>query len=194
MDDYLAKLRYRLSEQHFKWFSISPSVVDEQYGSFTAAWRFTRDQVPLPFDLTGGKAWFHDLHTSQVVSCGAGLDKRQATLDLMFSGDLSEDQPAPAIIFRGTGQRVSHFERANWDEDVVVLFQKNAWQDGPTQMDWAERVMVPHMRRRRATWSTHHGVPIEEAPYGLMIQDNLASQCRQELDLFTCDVDKKSCH
>ena len=100
MNAYLQKLRYRLSEQHFKWFSISPGVVDERYGSFTAAWRFTRDQVPLPFDLTGGRAWFHDLKTSQVVSCGAGLDKRQCTLDIMFSGDLSEDQPAPAIIFK----------------------------------------------------------------------------------------------
>ena len=75
-------------------------MVDERYGSFTAAWRFTRDQVPLPFDLTGGRAWFHDLHSSQVVSCGAGLDRRQCTLDIMFSGDLSEDQPAPAIIFK----------------------------------------------------------------------------------------------
>jgi hypothetical protein len=96
MDDYLAKLRYRVSEQHFKWFSISPGVVNERYGSFDPAWRFTRDQVPLPFDLTGGKAWFHDLKTSQVVGSGAGHDKRQATLDIMLSGDLSEDQPAPA--------------------------------------------------------------------------------------------------
>ena len=100
MDDYLAKLRYRLSEQDFKWFSISPGVVDERYGSFMPAWRLTCDQVPLPFDLTGGRAWFHNLRTSQVVSSGAGLDKRQATLDFMISGDLSEEQPAPAIFFK----------------------------------------------------------------------------------------------
>ena len=96
MDEYLAKLRYRLSEQGFKWFSISPGVVDERYGSFTPAWRFTRDQIPLPFDLCGGKAWYHDSKTSQCISAGPGLDKRQATLDLMLSGDLSEEQPPPA--------------------------------------------------------------------------------------------------
>lgn len=100
MDQYLAKLRYRISEQDFKHFSISPSVVDERYGSFAPEWRFTRDQVPLPFDLTGGKAWFHDLKTSQTVSAGAGLDKRQATLDLMISGDLASEQPDPALIFK----------------------------------------------------------------------------------------------
>ena len=84
MNDYLAKLRYRISEQEFKHFSIRPGVVDERYGSFAPEWTFTRDQVPLPFGLTGGSAWFHDLQTSQTVSAGCGFDKRQATLDLMI--------------------------------------------------------------------------------------------------------------
>ena len=92
MDDCIAK-------QDFKHFSISPGVVDERYGAFAPEWRFTRDQIPLPFDLMGGKAWFHNLQTSQTISAGAGLDKRQATLDSIIAGDLSEEQPAPAILF-----------------------------------------------------------------------------------------------
>ena len=47
-------------------------------------------------------------------------------------------------------------------------------------MDWAEKVVVPYMRDRRANWGRENGLPIEEAPHGLMIQDNLSSQCREE--------------
>ena len=47
-------------------------------------------------------------------------------------------------------------------------------------MDWAEKVVIPYMRRRRANWASANALPIEEAPHGLMIQDNLNSQCREE--------------
>ena len=47
--------------------------------------------VLYSFDMTGGRAWCFDHSSSHVVGAGSGLEKRQATLDLMFSGDLSED-------------------------------------------------------------------------------------------------------
>jgi len=106
--------------------------------------------------------------------------KRQATLDLMFSGDLPEDQTKPAVIFRGTGARISSAEEAGYDEDVVVLWQPRGWQYAPTQMDWAERDVNAYMSRRRATWCEETGNPSEDAPYGFMVQHNLGSQCREE--------------
>ena len=76
--------------------------------------------------------------------------------------------------------RISAAEKAAYDDDMVALFQQNGWQDGPTQMIWAEKAVVPYMRRRRADWCRETGLQIEMAPHGLMIQDNLSSQCREE--------------
>ena len=91
MDQYLAKLRYRVNETEFDFFTIPAEHTSTRWGSFSPAWRFTRDQVPLPFDMSGGRAWSFDTKSSQTIGAGPGLEKRQATLDLCFSGDLSEE-------------------------------------------------------------------------------------------------------
>ena len=56
MGRYLDKLRYRVSETEFDFFTVPAEHTSTRWGSFSPSWRFTRDQVPLPFDMSGGRA------------------------------------------------------------------------------------------------------------------------------------------
>ena len=53
--------------------------------------------------------------------------KRFCTLNVYFRP--TGEQPKLAIIFRGKRKRLSAVEKASWDKDVDVYFQKNAWAD-----------------------------------------------------------------
>ena len=44
-----------------------------------------------------------------------------------------------AIIFRGTGKRISKVEKKAYDSRVDVFFQKKAWADSEFCMAWAEK-------------------------------------------------------
>ena len=93
------------------------------------------------------------------------------------------------MIFRGLGQRIALAEQAQYDPDVVVLYQINGWQDQPTQMSYAEKCTQPYMKKKREAYLASH--PGEnEAPYGIMLQDNLRSQC---LDSFVSYMEEH-CH
>ena len=49
---------------------------------------------------------------------GAGLEKRQCTLQLCSRAD--GKQPRIAIIFRGTGKRIRQDEKDAWHPDVLA--------------------------------------------------------------------------
>ena len=65
-------------------------------------------------------------HRVWVAQPGSGLDKRQATLQMCFS---PKGMSKPALIFRGTGKRISKDEIVAYDDDVDVYWQPNAWAD-----------------------------------------------------------------
>ena len=44
----------------------------------------------------------------------SGSEKRQATLQICVSGDLSKSQPDLCIILRGSGTRISELEQAHY--------------------------------------------------------------------------------
>ena len=95
------------------------------------------------------------------------------------------------MIFRGSGQRIALAEQAQYDPDVVVLYQVNGWQDSETQMKWSEKCMQPYMVKKRQDWLATYGPwHFTPAPYGIMTQDNLKSQCQEEFITFM----EKHCH
>ena len=63
--------------------------------------------------------------------------KRFCSLNVYFRP--TGEQPKLAIIFRGKGKRLSAFEKASWDKDVDVYFQKNAWVDTEFCLDWSKK-------------------------------------------------------
>ena len=84
------------------------------------------------------------------------------------------------MIFRGSGQIISLAEKAEYDSDVIVLWQIHGWQNSPTQMQFGEACLREHMKKKREDWQKEHGEG-REAPYGIMVQDNLKCQCSEEL-------------
>lgn len=46
------------------------------------------------------------------------------------------------VIFKGQGQRISQAERAQYDEDVHVLFQPKAWMDREALDKWTTEYVL----------------------------------------------------
>ncbi|KAK3271526.1 hypothetical protein CYMTET_20128 [Cymbomonas tetramitiformis] len=53
-------------------------------------------------------------------------------------------QPRLAIIFAGSGKKISKWEKEQYDKRVDVFFQRNAWADLPFTCEWAERTWRKH--------------------------------------------------
>ena len=109
-----------------------------KYGRFQLNERFNSDQVPLPVVNGQSETWASK--GSKRVSIAqpfSGLEKRQCTIQPTIGpgGKLMQC----AIIFRGTGKRISKVEKKAYDPRVDVFFQKNAWADSDFCMVWAER-------------------------------------------------------
>jgi hypothetical protein len=119
---------------------------DAVYGRFPIKCRGNFDQVPLSFCMD----FDYTLEEEGVAAVpikepGSGaLSKRQATL-ILFITPHSGKQPRAALIFRGTGQRISAEEKAKWDDRVDVYFQKNAWTDTPLAVQYANRTLKSYV-------------------------------------------------
>ena len=120
---------------------------DEKWGRFTPEERFNVDQSPCPFAVNVKKTYemielgnpenrYRKVWISQP---GSGLDKRQCTLQVCFRP--TGKQPRLAVIFRGTGKRITEAEKAASDPDVDVYFQENAWADTAFSVDWVNRMI-----------------------------------------------------
>lgn len=71
----------------------------------------------------------------------SGDSKRFCTLNICFRP--SDQQPRLAIIFRGQWKRLTALEKASWDKDIDVYFQKNAWADTNFCNEWCEKNLKP---------------------------------------------------
>ena len=117
---------------------------DPKWGRFRPETRFNVDQTPLPF-VIDHKRTYEVLSENQryqkvwIHQPGSGLDKRQCTLQVCFRPEGS--QPRLAIIFRGTGKRISEYERMSWHPEVDVYFQENAWDDTAVSTAWVEKTL-----------------------------------------------------
>ena len=100
----------------------------------------------------------------------------------------------PALIFRAaTGERIALAEQAQYDPDVVVLYQINGWQDEPTQMSYAEKCAQPYMMKKRQAYLAAHPGEVH-APYAIVVQDNLRTLCLENFVSFMEEHCHMLCH
>lgn len=141
----LMKWHSNLREKLVKSASDKPTY-DRKWGRFSPSKRLNVDQVPLPFvieskrtyEVPMGKGKERQDHRVWVAQPGSGLDKRQATLQMCFS---PLGMVKPALIFRGTGKRVSQDEVTAYHSDVDVYWQPNAWADTAFSVEWVRRTL-----------------------------------------------------
>ena len=65
----------------------------------------------------------------------SGLDKRQATVQLIVSAD-GVDRVKAAVIFRGKGLRISAKEKQSYDRRVKVMYREKAWCGQEIMKEW----------------------------------------------------------
>ena len=138
-----------------KWHStlqegaIRTSTGEPDYGKkwerYQPLQRFNVDQSPLTFARDTTKTYEQidkkskenrnkKVRTSQP---NTGDSKLSCTLNVCFRS--TAEQPKLAIIFRGKGRRLNAVEKASWDKDVDVHFQKNTWANTEFCLDWSKK-------------------------------------------------------
>jgi len=169
---------------------------DDTYGLYMPYRRLNVDQVPLPF-INGAETTYDDIGAKRVRINGlqSGLNKRQATAQLCIRGGPLPaaaglipvlQQPKVAIIFRGTGQRISQMEKDGYHDDVTVLWQAKAWVDRQTANAWVRDVIAPLVAADKKA-----GIADDDSRY-LLLADNLDAQThdtfRSELKRLQVDL------
>ena len=131
-----ASFRERLVRTGFQTF------YDPKWGHFLPRQRWNVDQCPLPFCNDTGKTYELVEKGKKVWAAQphSGADKRMCTLNICFRPEGT--QPRIAIIFRGKGKRITKEEMQQWDTDVDVYWQKNAWADEQFCIEWAEKTLA----------------------------------------------------
>ena len=150
-----------------------PSDLDPAWGNFNCSNTFNVDQVPLPFASADPRTLeFIAVKRVWIKQPGAGLEKRQCTLQLLIRA--LGKQPKPTLIFRGNptptraaDRRKREEEAKDYDEDVTVIWQKKAWADMDTCVRWSEVSFKEFMDEELGAGSE-----------GLLLCDNLRSQVR----------------
>lgn len=122
--------------------STNATQTDVKYGRYPPHCRFNVDQVPLAFDMGSGMTW-DDTGSKRcwIKKHLQGLDKRFCTLQVCICADTQ--QPVKlTIIFRSAskGDRIGAKEKKQYDSRVHVLWQKKAWADRETCVEWAKEV------------------------------------------------------
>ena len=107
---------------------------DPKWGRFPPNKRVNSDQIPLPIAINGTTTYEEEIpkelrkyHKVWVTNPGAGLEKRQCSVQLAFSPE--DDNLRVVLIFRVTGERISEDEINSYHKSVAVHWQQNAWAD-----------------------------------------------------------------
>ncbi|CAB1116487.1 unnamed protein product [Ectocarpus sp. CCAP 1310/34] len=143
------------------------------YGGFSLNAHFNVDQVGLAFVNGPDSTW--DETGALRVQIGQpfpGLEKRQCTVNCCIGA--GDKLMRTAVIFRGKG-KVSAVEKAAYDPGVDVLFQENAWMDGPMCMAWAKNSFLRSIEGEEGV------VPEEQS---ILFADNLHAQTTDEFKKF----------
>jgi hypothetical protein len=149
----------------------------KRYGQYDLLHTFNVDQVPMPFANGDPRTLeFVGAERVWVKSAGAGLEKRQCTLQLLIRP--VGRQPIPCIIFRGKHTHTRKGDKKKRAAEmialqaasrgkVLVLWQDKAWADTATCVEWADK---------------GYGAFVKEEQLGktLLLADNLSAQCKAE--------------
>ena len=95
---------------------------------------------------------------------GSGLDKCQCTLQVCIS---PESKVRIAIIFGGSGKRISAYEIKVYDPDVDVYWLEKAWADTKFSVKWVRQTLKERTK------------PLESKEFVLFC-DNLTAQVSKE--------------
>ena len=133
--------------------------------------RLNVDQSPLPYVINSKKTYEYippgegATHNTWISQPGSGLDKRQCSLQVMFRSE--GVQPRLAIIFRGTGARITDDEKLPWHSDIDVFFQPNGWMDTKVCLLWTEKTLKSFVEK-------------EHLDQFVLLLDNLNAHCSDE--------------
>jgi hypothetical protein len=150
------------------------TLFDVRYGMYGPYNTLDVDQVPLPF-ASADPSTLEFIGTQRVwiKTPGSGLDKRQATLQLLIRA--LGKQPKPCLLFRGCPELKRQYdkdnrvrEEAEYDDDVVVLWQAKAWADTKTCVKWAEGAFAEFVESEL------------NGGESLVLADNLKSQVKDD--------------
>jgi len=120
---------------------LNESGADNKFGKYPADKRLNADEMGM--GLHDGRLSTVALTGSNGVNHGmkGGKSRRFATLCPLFRAE-GEQPKKIHIILRGTGLRMKK-ESKDWDPDVIVHFQKNAWQDSQTWEKMVRNFEIP---------------------------------------------------
>jgi hypothetical protein len=118
---------------------------DRRWGKFGEHNTFNVDQVPLPFASSDPRTLeFVGTKRVWIKQPGSGLDKRQATLQLLIRP--YGKQPRPTLLFRGRAKPQGAKRRAKrreeekeYDDDVDAIWQAKAWANTEACVEWSWR-------------------------------------------------------
>ena len=139
-----ARLRLRLTNDQ-----ELTNMFDTKYGAYRPCNRYNVDQVPLPLfkptstvdNLGAKRVWIAGTKGDDSAKrfCTLQICVRLKNQETLADGSIKPGtkQPALTICFRGTGVRIKKSERDQYHPDVNVQFQRKAWYDEPTCLDWA---------------------------------------------------------
>ena len=167
-------------EKGLTWF--------EKYGVMPPHLLFNVDQIPIAFSSGDTRTWTQKGEESVWLrQVGAGLDKRQATLQLCIR--MAGSQPKPTVIFRGKAEpaplasgRESKAQKKRGEEiarmktagpNVHAMFQPKAWMCGETNLRYVEifaESVIECLRR--------DALPTPRRIW--LFADNLGAQTRKE--------------
>ena len=159
---------YHLNSRVFQLSQMNDPV----YGLTSSDGAFSHDQVPIEISDKNEKT-IETTGVDEVYDAvGKGADvKRFCTLNLIIPMTPRADgknHPKLHVVFKGKYQSADEWhdqnERSEWDEDVVVSFQENAWVDTKTHIHFLEHVVGP----LNAAFE-------ELGMRGVVFEDNLAS-------------------
>ena len=99
---------------------------EPKWGRFPPNKRVNVDRIPLPFAINLTITYEEEIpkelrkyHKVWVANRGAGLEKRQCSVQLVFSPE--DDNSRVAVIFRGAGKRISEDEINSYHKSVDVF-------------------------------------------------------------------------
>ncbi|KAK3278668.1 hypothetical protein CYMTET_13409 [Cymbomonas tetramitiformis] len=123
---------------------------DVKYGRFAPEDTYNVDQVPLEDEDKDGRTYddtnASDVHVKSANPSNSGTP-RFGTLQVCVRAGRDVTQPRLAIIFAGSGKKISKWEKEQYDKRVDVYFQRNAWADLLFTCEWAERTWRKHRER-----------------------------------------------
>ena len=148
----LKKLHATFKEKYIRTGSKDSSY-DQKWGCYQPAQRLNVDKSPLSHLLQGKKIYEYipkgegSTHNTRISRPCLGLEKRQCTLQVIFRPE--GEQPKLTIIFRGQGKCFSENEKSEWQKDINVYFQLNAWLDQNAYKNWCYETLLPFVREQK---------------------------------------------